>query len=119
MSYRDRAQYRHNYRGRSQYDQNYRSNFRRGNIREMQNYRGEHFRGGYRGSYRNENFGRGRSMSRDKDSIQVILGEMIKAVVEQDQIWEQVLLEIGLEVLDEGRMIILLKNVWMRQRKNR
>ena len=40
--------------------------FRRGNFREMQNYRNQNFRGGYRRKYRNENFGRCRSRSRDK-----------------------------------------------------
>ena len=45
MSYRGRAHYGQNYRGRSQYDQNYRVNFRKGNFRGMQNYRGQNFGG--------------------------------------------------------------------------
>ena len=65
MSYRGRAQYRQNYRGRSQYVQDYKNDFRRGNFREVHNYRDQNFRGEYRGSYRSENFGRGRSRSRD------------------------------------------------------
>ena len=59
ISYRGRAQYGQNYRGRLQYVQNYRSDFRRGNCRGMQNYRGQNFIGGYRGSFRNDNFGIG------------------------------------------------------------
>ena len=53
-------------RGRSQYDHNYRSDFRRGNFRGMQNYGGQNFRGGYKGNYQNEDFGRGRSRSRER-----------------------------------------------------
>ena len=52
MSYRDRAQYGQNYRERSQHDQNYRADFRRGNFRGMQCYRGQNFRRGYRDSFR-------------------------------------------------------------------
>ena len=66
MSYRGRAQYGQNYRGRSEYDKNYRSDFRRGNFSGMQNYIGQNFRGGYRGNFRNENFGRSRRRSRGK-----------------------------------------------------
>ena len=47
----------------------------------MQNYRGQNFRGGYGGSFRNDNFGRG-EVGLEKDSIQVTLGEMIEAVVD-------------------------------------
>ena len=65
-SYRGRGQYRQNYRGRPGYVNNYRNDFRRGNFREMQNYRGQNFRGGYRRNYRSDNFGRGRSRSRDR-----------------------------------------------------
>ena len=46
-----------------------------------------------------------------KDSIQVILEEMIKAVVNQDHIQEQLLIEIELDVLSVGSMVILLKTV--------
>ena len=66
MSYRGRAQYGQNYRERSQYDQNYKSDFRRGNFRGMENYIGQNFRGGYRGNFRNDNFDRGRSRSRER-----------------------------------------------------
>ena len=34
---------------------------------------------------------------------------MIKAVVDQGQVWEPVLIEIGSDVLGVGSMIILLK----------
>ena len=53
----------------------------------------------------------------EKDSIQEILEETIKAVVGQDQVWEQVLIEIGLDVLNVESMIILLKTVWTQIQK--
>ena len=65
MSYRGRAQYRQKYRGRLQHDQIYR-NFRKENFRRMQNYRDQNFRGRYRGNIRNDNFGRGRCRSRER-----------------------------------------------------
>ena len=37
----------------------------RGNFREAQNYRDQNFRGRYRGSFRNNNFDKGRSRSRE------------------------------------------------------
>ena len=46
-----------------------------------------------------------------KDSIEVVLEEMIKAVVDQDQVQEKVLIEIGSDVLSVGSMTILLKTV--------
>ena len=52
----------------------------------MHNYRGQYFRGGYRGSFGNDNFQRGRSMSRERDSIQVTLGALIEAAGDQDQV---------------------------------
>ena len=55
-----------NYRGRPQYVNTYRNDFRRDNFREMQNYRGQNFRVGYRSNNRNNNFGRGRSRLRGK-----------------------------------------------------
>ena len=66
MSYRGRGQYGQNYRGRLQYDQNYRGDFRKGNIRGMQNFRGQNFRSGCRGNFRSNNFGRGISRFRDR-----------------------------------------------------
>ena len=66
MSFRGRAQYGLNYRGRLQYVNNYGNAFRRGNFRGAQNYRGKNFRGGYRGNYRNDNYGRGISRSRER-----------------------------------------------------
>ena len=65
-SYRGRGQYGQNYRGRSHYINNYRNDYRRDNFRNIQNYRGQYFRGGCRRNYRNDNFGRGRSRSRDR-----------------------------------------------------
>ena len=53
-------------RGRLQYDQNYRGDFRKGNFRGTHNYRGHNFRGRYRGNFRNDNFDRGRSRSRER-----------------------------------------------------
>ena len=47
-----------------------------------------------------------------KDSVQVILGGMIKAVVvDKGQVQEPVLIEIELEVLNVANMIISLKTV--------
>ena len=40
--------------------------FRRDNFRDMQGYRGQNVRGGYRKNYRNVNFGRCRSRSRER-----------------------------------------------------
>ena len=56
----------------------------------------------------------------EKDSIQVILQEIIKAVVDQDKFWKQVLIEIGSDFLSVGSMIILLKTVqiYQIQKKN-
>ena len=65
-SFRGTSQSRQNYRGRPIYVNNYRNDFRRDNFREIQNYRGQNFRGGYRNNYRNDSFGRGRSSSRDR-----------------------------------------------------
>ena len=55
----------------------------------------------------------------EKDNIQVILEWIIEAVVDQDQVWEPVLIEVGLGVLNVGSMIILLKTVWTQIQKNR
>ena len=117
ISYRGRAQYGQNYRGRSQYDQNYRGDFRKGNFKGTQNFRGQNFRSGYRGSFRHDNFGRGRSRSRE--SIQVTLEEMIEAAVDQDQVKEQVPIEIELYALNVGSMITLLKIVQIYQKQKK
>ena len=53
------------YRGKSQYVE-YKNDFKREKLREIQNYRGQNFRGGYRDGYRDDNFGRGRGRSRGK-----------------------------------------------------
>ena len=50
----------------SQHHQNYRGEFREANFRGMQNYRGQNFRGGYRGNFRDDNLGRGRRRSRER-----------------------------------------------------
>ena len=50
-----------------------------------------------------------------KDSIQVILEEMRKIVVGLDQVQESVLIDIGLDVLNVGSMIILQKTVQIYQ----
>ena len=42
----------------------------------------------------------------EKDSIQIILEEMKEALVDLDKVKEQVLIEIGLDALSVGRMII-------------
>ena len=42
----------------------------------------------------------------EKDNIQVILEGMIKAVVVQHHVWDPVLKEIGLDVLNVGSLII-------------
>ena len=47
----------------------------------------------------------------EKDRIQVSLEDMIKTVVDQDQVWDSILIEIGLDVLSVGSVIILLKTV--------
>ena len=44
---------------------------------------------------------------------------MIKAVVDQDQVQEPILMEIGLDVLNVGSMIIMLNTVQTQiQKKN-
>ena len=80
----------------------------------MPNYKGQNFRGGYRGQYRNDYFGRGRSVL-EKENIQVILKGLIKVVVDQDQIWEPVLIGIGWDVLYVGSMTIWSKTAWIYQ----
>ena len=53
-----------------------------------------------------------------KDNIKVILEGITEAVpVGQDQIWEPVIAEIGLDVWNVGNMIILLKTVQIHQQK--
>ena len=64
--FRGRGQYGQNYIGRPQYVNAFRNDFRRENFRGTQNYRSKYFGGGYRGNYRNDNFGRGRSRSRER-----------------------------------------------------
>ena len=48
----------------------------------------------------------------EKDNIHVILEGMIEAVlVDQDQVWDPVVIKIGLDGLNVGSMIILLETV--------
>ena len=67
-SFRCRGQYGQNYRGRLCYINNYRNDYK-DNFRGMQGYRGQNFRGGYRRNYRNDNFERGRSRSRERQYL--------------------------------------------------
>ena len=85
MSYRGRSQSGQNYRGRPQYDHNYRIDFRKGNFRGMQSYRGQNFRGGYEVTIETRTLEEV-EVGLEKESIHVILEEMIKAVVDQDQV---------------------------------
>ena len=59
-------------------------------------------------------------VDQEKDNIQVILEGMIEVVVvDQDQVLEPVLIEIGSDVLNVGSMIISLKTVQTQiQKKN-
>ena len=52
----------------------------------------------------------------EKDSILVTLGGMIEAVVDQDQVVEQVPIEIELDASNVGSMIILLNIVLIYQK---
>ena len=92
-----RAWYGQNYRGRLQYVDNYRNDFRRGNFKEIQNYGGQHYKSGHRNNYRN-NILEEVEVGPGKDSTQVTLEGMIKAVVDQDQAQEPVPTEIELDV---------------------
>ena len=69
ISFSGRSQYGQNYRGRPGYEQSHRNDFKRGNfrgnVRMYQNFRRQNKRGGHRGNYRNENYERGRSRSRE------------------------------------------------------
>ena len=87
---------RQNYRGRLQYSDNYRNDIRKGNFREMQNYRGQNYRSGcrdnyrvnyrdnYRDNYRNDNLEEV-GVGLGKDGSQVTLEGMIEAVADQDR----------------------------------
>ena len=66
MSYRGRDQYGHNHKERSQYGQNYRGDFRRGNFKGMQNYRGQILKEDTEAASEKDNFGIGRSRSRER-----------------------------------------------------
>ena len=71
---------------RSQFVSNDRNGFRRENFRGSQNYRDQNFRGGYRGSYRNETLEEV-AVDLEKDSIQILLEGMIEVViVDKDQV---------------------------------
>ena len=91
---------------------NYIGNFRRGNDREAQNYRGQHqhFGDRCRGSFRSSNFDSGRNRSRERQ-FQVTLGEMIEVAVGQDQDLGQVLIETELGISNIGNTTTLSKIV--------
>ena len=114
--YRSMVEYNMNrIRDSPRYNQNYRNDFRRanfrGNLRINQNYRGQKYRGGYQRNCRNDNYGRGRSRSRE-NSFQIMPeGTTEVVVIGLDQVQELVLIEIGLEVISVGSIIILLKTV--------
>ena len=112
MSFRGSAQYGQNYRGGLEYVDNYGNDFKRGNFREMQNYRGQHHIEVDRETTIQMTILKEVDIGPGKDSIQVILEGMFKAVVvDQDQVQEPVLIEIELDVLNVGNMIILLMTV--------
>ena len=87
MSFRGRAQYGQNYRGRLQYVNNYRSDFRRGNFRGIQNYRGQILQVDVEVTLVMTAL-EGVEVGLEKDIIQVILEEMSKVVVVPDQVQE-------------------------------
>ena len=121
MSYRGRGQYGQNYRGRLQYDQNYKGYFRKVYFRGMQNYRGQNFRGGYRHKFRNDSFSIGRSRSRERQySGNSRRNEEAVVDHDMDEEQEQVLIEIGLDVLSVESIIILPKivQIYQIQKKN-
>ena len=111
MSCRGRVHYGQKFGGRMQYDQNYRGDFRKGNFRGTQNYRGQNFRAGYRGNFRNDNVGIGL----EKDSIQITSGEMIEEAVDQDQVQEKVPIEIESDAFSVGSMTTLPKTAQIYQ----
>ena len=60
ISFSGRIQYGQDYRDTCRYNQNYRNDFRkgnfRGNLRSIQNYRGQNYRDGYRRDYRSDEY---------------------------------------------------------------
>ena len=72
IQFSSRMQYGQIYKGAPRYGQSYMKCFRRGNFRgnlrtcQNQNFRRQNNKGGYRGNYRNENYERGRSESRER-----------------------------------------------------
>ena len=86
MSYRGSAQYGQNYRGSPQYDHICRSDFRKENFRRMQNYRGKNCRGRDIEVTIETKTLTEVEVVLAKDSIHIILEEMIKTVVDQDQV---------------------------------
>ena len=111
LSYRDRAQYGQNNKGRSQYDQNYRGDSRRENFRGTHNYRGQNLQGGYRGNFRNDNFGRDRSRSRERQYSDNFRRNERSNIRSRSGSRTSTNREIGLDTLCVGSTIILLKIV--------
>ena len=79
MSFRGRAQYEQNYRGRSQYYNNYKSYFRRENLEEHKIIEVEILEVVIEVTVEMKTL-KEVEVDLEKDSIQVILEEMIKAV---------------------------------------
>ena len=89
------------------------------NFKGMQNYRGQSFRGGYRKNYRNDNFERGTSRSRERQysgnfrrndrSSSSRSRSGLRASTNRDRI----------RCLNVGNMIILLKTVQTHREKAR
>ena len=110
MWYRGRAQYGQNYRGRSKYDQNHRGDSRRGNVRGVQNYRGQNLEVDIEVTLEMTTLEEV-ELGLEKDSTWVTLDEMREAVVGLDQVQELLPIEIESDVLRVGSTIILPKTV--------
>ena len=85
MSFRDTAQYRQNYRGRSQYDHKYGSDLRTGILEECKVIEVKLLEVDIEVTIEMKTLDEV-EVGLGKDSIQVILEEMIKPVVDQDQV---------------------------------
>ena len=88
----------------------YRNDFMRGLFREIQNYRVTIIEVDVETTIE-MTFLEEVEVGLGKDSILVTLEGLIKAAVDQDQVQQPVLTEIGLDVLNVGNMIISLMTV--------
>ena len=68
-------------------------------------------RGGYKGNYRNENYGRVRGMSREGNIETIIEGLTEVAVVDLDQVQVQVSIQIESDAISVESMITFQKTV--------